>query len=530
VDLRQTRLSLLLVMPLLGCGNTEATKEADPIAANASELQVSLLQNEVAHSGSRLTAQLLQSSQGLKHFFQMHDSVLNTACNFAQDQNGDWRCVPEHTVQVLYADPGCTQPIIQYKAQENVPPPPYQFKYVNSHSNAAVCDAYGSDRYQTFEVGALTPVAQAFSTEPFFPGVCHPAFSFPIPGWVDVSRVVTPVAPSALVGAQVGLRFSGGYRLFEKILFGNDGSRSPMNLSSGSFGRRYRDLLLNTDVTDATTHQRAYGDRDALWVGSATRAEVFSTLFADASCTKPAIKTFTCGAPSESVGEATPATVNASCELESSFRSVKPAALSSIYETSFFNPTCSLQQVFPGPSVHDYALGPAINPNRYLKGSIVHQSFGRLSKLSLKNQDGSQATVGLYDETLDVPCSLAESETPGSWRCYPQGTAGLSVAYSDPACTQQVLVKASVPPSPFPFPSPPAAIDEQSCFTGKVRVINSNPDGSYTSLVRGTALSATPVPTYNQYGPDCFPGGEGMIFAIASQRTAAAATLALTLP
>lgn len=137
-------------------------------------------------SGVRLKVRHRVASDGSRQFVDMFDSELGVSCAWLHASDGQIRCVPGITTQILYTDPQCTQAI----ARSFCDPPKYAVGLVDTPS----CEP---QRYEYREVGEMVSPPSALYTRAlascvtmvlggnyYTVGPVLPADAF-IPSWIE---------------------------------------------------------------------------------------------------------------------------------------------------------------------------------------------------------------------------------------------------------------------------------------------------------------------------------------------------------
>jgi hypothetical protein len=489
-------LALLSFSLFVGCqGAVESPDSADQLSADENEL-VSLNRNEVAHSGTRLSAQFYELGS-ISYFAQFQDNTLNQTCQFKRDTAGAFRCLPIERTSIRFSDSACTAPIAVYrpKAGTAFTPKPY---FVTDAPQVA-CDPISEFRWKAYQVGSQVTVTTTYLKDDA--GGC---FQYRFSS-SDVAYSVSEALPTAFVEGQLGYR-AAGVRLAEKILFGTDGSRSPISSTGDALNRRYLDLWLNVDVSPRPTVTRGVGDYDAVWTGPQAKQFAFS----DSACTSQSVAGLdACGVRPEMVGLSSIA-VNAQCNRELQYKRVTSTSASPVYQTNPFAPGCFETQ--PGwDSASFNTLGQAANAQRYLTGSTQLKGSGRLAWVELQNQDLSQARLALFDRDLGAEC-IASTDANGNPVCTPFRLSSFSLVYLDAACTTRGIVGSTntvIPGDP----------EVASCNTQPVYVVAPAHLGDYSSFVkavRGPAIGNGPSPLFESIRGNCFPNGSGQAYSVSS--------------
>jgi hypothetical protein len=502
----------LVLVWLAGCqGTVESPPEAgDSLSTNENEL-LSLNRKEVAHSGTRLSAQFFEVGD-VSSFAQFKDNTLNLPCRFLRDVAGTFRCLPTERGDLRFRDSGCTVPMA-VTSSSNGEAPPAPEPYFIAEMPAVACDALGTSRWKAYQVGSALSVTTSFRSDG--EGGC---FESPLyPG--ELPFAATEALPTSFVDAQIGYR-AAGVRLAEKILFGTDGSRSPLSADGSASNRRYVDLWLNAEVEAHRTIIRAAGeDYDSVWAGPQAREIAFS----DSACSSQSVAGVdSCGVRPEMVGISSIA-VNSACNRELQYKRVTPTIASPAYETNPFFPGSCIQvqpEWEPGTSFH--SLGQSANSQRYLTGSTQLKGSGRLAWVELQNQDLSQTRMGLYDRELGAECSVS-TDAQGNTTCFPSRLSSFSLVYLDAACTTRGIVgdgNTVIPGDP----------EVASCNTKPVYVVrpaNLGDWSKFVKAVRGPAIGTTPSPLYMSVFGHCFPIGSGNAYSVSSVTELAPVSLSL---
>jgi len=170
-------------------------------------------------SGSRLRARVLDGGDGAVAFLGWYDTDLQTACSFRKQSDGHWRCVPDESGPVVYADANCTTPLTFFVSELGAPVVG-AFRYVRVHKpgGCELVDNAVIDVYET--LGPLAQPAGVFV--PGGEGRCQ-AIDAPVAKWLALA----PLAPEKLVEAS--LTFDpGDSELATTTLSGADGSLARM--------------------------------------------------------------------------------------------------------------------------------------------------------------------------------------------------------------------------------------------------------------------------------------------------------------
>ncbi|HEY5925308.1 MAG TPA: hypothetical protein VIV11_26675 [Kofleriaceae bacterium] len=85
-----------------------------------------------------------------------------------------------------------------------------------------------------------------------------------------------------------------------------------------------------------------------------------------------------------------------------------------------------------------YTLGPAAAPTGLVSVSDTVRGTRRLRAEGWQADDGAFSLATLHDAALGTQCQVAESAD--GLRCLPAGSAGVSVYFSDPACTRSLAI------------------------------------------------------------------------------------------
>ena len=422
----------VLVGAIFSCADGDVSSDTQ-IQTNEQALLGTLTGQRTGKSGSRLTAQYIVHRGGVRHFWQFWDNTLDTPCNYAQAPSGELFCFPENTASMYYSDPECTQPVYsvffstEASAQAFTPPPA-----VSVNVPESTCGPFNSDTgFEALEVGD-----EIISDEPvyeIFLGQCFDVFPF-FP--FQRNFEVTPLNTDRLVRGRTGFRFAGGWRLLERVVRGRDGSRSPMNQSTGNFRRTYYDRRLRADVEPAVTSQGVGFDKNVAWAtGNAFQSPFF---FTDDTCTTPAAIPAGCSGATEVVAFPTGINEN-TCRLDFEVRQTAGPAGSTVF--SDFG-GCTERTT----SQELLSLGATIDRNRYVRGRTTRRfRFSKLQSIVYRNNDNSEVPIGFYDAQRRAECRLSFVDQD-EYACLPIGTPGIFQLFADDACTVPILARNSIPP------------------------------------------------------------------------------------
>ncbi len=118
---------LLAVVAVLGCA--EMPDQSPPTRGAASAAGTSdVTRTRSALSGARLKPYWLTASDGSRQFMNLwRDTQLNVDCNFQQDPDGQWRCLPGalNAGASLFSDSGCLAPLAYVECPPHGEPPSY---------------------------------------------------------------------------------------------------------------------------------------------------------------------------------------------------------------------------------------------------------------------------------------------------------------------------------------------------------------------------------------------------------------------
>ncbi len=439
----------------------------------------------VGRSGSRLTAQYLLSPDGARQFYQFWDTELDAPCNYSETPAGELRCFPEDTYSVVYADADCTQEAIQiFTKSDDFDAPTYFSVFADAETCGPMARSSAYEAYGVLEeVDAPTVYFGG-------PGSCY-ALTPPSLPEEFVSHVysVAPVEDDTLVTGDVAHRFAGGLRLFERIIVGDDGSRSPMNGFSGSFNRSYFDWVLDTSVTAAVTARGAGYDADVVWTDGTAGQGVF---YADDTCAERAAIVNGCTERTSPVVVDAKGTLDeASCRQVFSHKSTAAAIDGPLYFAA--GPQCiALPPSFdPGPA---FAMGDDFDAAGLVVGQAgLSAPWRRVQTIVYNNSDLSNLPIGFYDAYAGARCTPQRIQGD-DYACVPQSTPGASLRYLDAECTQLIIVRSG----------PSSAVETQSCYDGDVVVFDVNRDEGTVSAYEPGPLVELPAPDPDATVPNAY--------------------------
>ena len=484
-------LGAALICTVGACSDNGETEAEVEIGTSEQALVGTLVSQFTGRSGERLTAQYLVYNRRLKHFWQFWDNELDTPCNFAQDPDGNLRCFPERTSILYYTDANCSDPVyLSNDPTDPAVPLPTPPVAISAQVNDAQCGAYDIDiGFRAFEVGEKVGTSTTTTLYWDIFGFCEPAFLFSGGGRIFD---LVEFGDDDLVNGTLDFRFAGGTRLLEQVVKGDDGSRSPMNQSTGNFRRTYYDRRLQTNVTPVPTSKGTGFKEKVVWAeGSAT---TFSFLFSDSTCTSPAAIADGCLPRSTTVVEDQQGTLDEdACRIDFDLRKAEPLSPDSLYIG--FGTTCR-QTSRDDPLL---SRGPAANLRPYVKGRATRRfRGGRIQYLVYRNRDNSEVPIGFYDSQLQTTCRpfFLEEDT---YACAPNNSPGAGLSYSDPACTVPVIsLSAAVTDAP----------ETRDCYTGTLSTYEFDRN---TGMVRvytsGAPLADQSTQLYFKSRDNCFASG-----------------------
>ncbi len=101
--------------------------------------------SKTEQSGTRLRAKYDEAASGARSFLSWWDNELGVDCAFSGAEDGEVRCLPRSTLEILFTDPACTQPVVEGLAEPCDP----RAKYVLDTPDRAMCSPGQDPRWST---------------------------------------------------------------------------------------------------------------------------------------------------------------------------------------------------------------------------------------------------------------------------------------------------------------------------------------------------------------------------------------------
>lgn len=372
-------------------------------------------------SGSRLRAHVWDAGRGARKFYYWQDQGLGAPCFFKQMPDGVYRCIPwDAARQVVFLDPGCTQPVINYQTGESAPRWGRDVKLL----------ACGVDVLDSMYV----PAEPISSTPAFIYTRQNTSGCSPSPGYPGIYARATPADLSTFVSATAAHDVAVG-GVSAETLTATDGTQQTIagwdlvrDAECAPAGALFGQLFIadpGSLINDHCVPREA-----AIAFGGAFSDAACSNQLAGAVCPPGAV-------PKIILDSGVSSQTERACSV-----AVEAVGAAVDRNSIYWSGGSDCSATTPDPNYYFATLGAAVAANAYPSLRRVETGTGRIRVRSPAAASGPGIAVQqtFYDSTLGVDCVLTLAQN--LLICFPADAQTLSYnvgLFADAACTDKLF-------------------------------------------------------------------------------------------